>query len=207
MRARLDEGQRFLILCIVCGLCCGLVAVAFHLSIHFVFESLWERAQSIGAPYFAWIMICAPALAGLIVGLSIKFFAPSAAGSGIPQTRAAYYNDGGRIPLMAAVWRFVLGTLYIGLGNSLGREGPTAHMSSAIASSFGRWAFRDGQRSRAMVPVGMAAGLAAAFNAPLAAITFVFEEVVDNFSMRALGGIVVAVVIAAPSPPSSSSSR
>lgn len=197
MRARLDEGQRFLVLCIVCGLCCGFVAVAFHLAIHFIFENLWTQAKSFGDPYFAWVMISAPALAGLIVGLAIKFFAPSAAGSGIPQTRAAYYNDGGNIPLMAAVWRFLLGTLYIGFGNALGREGPTAHMSSAIASSFGRWAFRDGRRSRAMVPVGMAAGIAAAFNAPLAAITFVFEELLDNFSMRALGGIVVAVVIAA----------
>lgn len=197
MRARLDEGQRFLILCIVCGVCCGFVAVGFHLAIHLLFETLWSRASGIGGASFYWIMISAPALAGLLVGLSIKFFAPSAAGSGIPQTRAAYYNEGGKIPLMAAVWRFLLGTLYIGLGNSLGREGPTAHMSSAIASSLGRWAFRDGRRSRAMVPVGMAAGVAAAFNAPLAAITFVFEELLDNFSMRALGGIVVAVVIAA----------
>ncbi|MDA1005571.1 MAG: chloride channel protein [Verrucomicrobia bacterium] len=197
MRARLDEGQRFLILCIVCGVCCGFVAVAFHLSIHFIFEALWSRAQGFGGASAICIMIAAPAVAGLVVGLAIKFFAPSAAGSGIPQVRAAYYNEGGRIPLMAAVWRFVLGALYIGFGNALGREGPTAHMSSAIASSLGRWAFRDGQRSRAMVPVGMAAGFAAAFNAPLAAITFVFEELLDNFSMRALGGIVVAVVIAA----------
>ena len=197
MRARLDEGQRFLILCIVCGVCCGLVAVGFHLSIHWVFETLWSRAQSFGQPYFTWVMICAPALAGLLVGLAIRFFAPDAVGSGIPQTRAAYFNEGGNIPFPAAIWRFILGTLYIGLGNSLGREGPTAHMSSAIASKIGRWAFRDGRRSRAMVPVGMAAGIGAAFNAPLAAITFVFEELLDNFSMRALGGIVVAVVIAA----------
>ena len=197
MRARLDDGQRFLILCIVCGVCCGFVAVGFHLSIHYVFEALWSRAQSFGQPYFIWVMISAPALAGLVVGLAIRFFAPGAAGSGIPQTRAAYFNEGGNIPLSTAVWRFVLGTLYIGFGNSLGREGPTAHMSSAIASKIGRWAFRDGQRSRAMVPVGMAAGIGAAFNAPLAAITFVFEELLDNFSMRALGGIVVAVVIAA----------
>ena len=197
MRARLDEGQRFLILCIVCGVCCGFVAVGFHLAIHHLFAALWSQAQNLGQPYFVWVMISAPALAGLVVGLAIRFFAPSAGGSGIPQTRAAYYNEGGNIPFSAAVWRFVLGTLYIGLGNSLGREGPTAHMSSAIASKLGRWAFRDGRRSRAMVPVGMAAGIGAAFNAPLAAITFVFEELLDNFSMRALGGIVVAVVIAA----------
>jgi CIC family chloride channel protein len=197
LRARFDEGQRFLVFCIVCGLLCGLVAVAFHLSIHFVFESLWTYAQRQGSPRFMWIMIASPAVAGLLVGLAIRFLAPSAAGSGIPQTRAAFYNDDGRIPLSAAFWRFILGVLYIGFGNALGREGPTAHISSSIASALGRWGFRDNRRARAMVPVGMAAGIAAAFNAPLAAITFVFEELLDNFSMRALGGIVVAVVISA----------
>ncbi len=71
---------------------------------------------------------------GLVVGLSVHFFAPDAAGSGIPQAKAAYYNRGGKVHGMSAVWRFVLGSIYVGLGNSLGREGPTIHMSAAIAS-------------------------------------------------------------------------
>jgi len=197
MRARLGVSERYLVLCMLCGVLCGLVAVGFHFSIHHLFEFLWHRAESFGSPSFEYVMVAAPTLAGLLVGIVIHFFAPGAAGSGIPEVRAAYYNANGKIPLGDAVWRFILGSLYIGLGNSLGREGPTAHMSSAIASRLGRWAFRDTRRARAMVPVGMAAGIAAAFNAPLAAITFVFEELLDNFSVRALGGIVVAVVIAA----------
>ena len=82
---------------------------------------------------------------------------------------------------MAGVWRYLLSLLYLGFGNSLGREGPIAHMSSSISSALGRWGFRDRQRARSMVPVGMGAGLAAAFNAPLSAITFVFEQLMDNF--------------------------
>lgn len=93
--------------------------------------------------------------------------------------------------------RFVLGSLYVGLGNSLGREGPTVHVSAAVASRIGRWAFKDPARVQSMLPVGMAAGIAAAFNAPLSALTFVFEELLDNFSMKAMGGMVVVVVIAA----------
>ncbi len=197
MRARLSASHRFLILCILCGILCGMVAVAFHLGIRFVFEGIYYRAQSFGSPYFAWVMITAPAFAGLVVGLAIHGIAPSAAGGGIARIREAYFNKDGHIPFLAGVWRFLLSLLYLGFGNSLGREGPVVHISSAISSTLGRWGFRDRKRARSMLPVGVGAGLAAAFNAPLSAITFVFEQLLDSFSIRALGGIVLAVVAAA----------
>lgn len=197
MRRRFSDGQRFLVLCVVAGFLCGLAAVAFHLCIHHLFEWLWRRAESSDPRVSCAILLGAPTLAGLVVGIGVRFFAPDAAGSGIPQTKAAYYNTGGRISARSGIWRFALGSLYVGLGNSLGREGPTVHFSSAIASRIGRWAFRDPARVQSMLPVGMAAGIAAAFNAPLSALTFVFEELLDNFSMKAIGGMVVAVVIAA----------
>ena len=197
MRRRFSDGQRFLVLCLLTGLACGLAAVAFHWSIHHLFDWLWSFATSRPPLQSATILLAAPTLAGLLVGIVVRNFAPAAAGSGIPQTKAAYYNRGGKISSRAGIWRFILGSLYVGLGNSLGREGPTVHISAAISSRIGRWAFRDASRVQSMLPVGMAAGIAAAFNAPLSALTFVFEELLDNFSMRALGGMVVAVVVAA----------
>jgi len=197
LRGRFNDGQRFLLLCIISGLLCGLAAVGFHLTIHHLFEWLWTWAAGGDWARFCAIMITAPTVAGLVVGLAVRFIAPEAAGSGIPQTKAAYFNHGGRVSTRSGLFRFVLGSLYVGLGNSLGREGPTVHFSAAISSRIGRWAFRDPARVQSMLPVGMAAGIAAAFNAPLSALTFVFEELLDNFSMKALGGMVVAVVIAA----------
>ena len=197
MRARFSDGQRFLLWCLFVGLLCGLAAVGFHWGIHSLFTTLWNFASKLPTPWFATVMIVAPSFGGLIVGISVKKYAREAAGSGIPQTKSAYYNHGGHISGASGIWRWLLGMIYIGLGNSLGREGPTVHFSSAIASRTARWAFRDPERQRAMIPVGMAAGIAAAFNAPLSALTFVFEELLDNFSMRALGGMVVAVVVAA----------
>lgn len=93
--------------------------------------------------------------------------------------------------------RFLLGVLSIGSGMSLGREGPTVHICATIASKVGQLFGLAKPRVQAMVPVGMGAGIAAAFNTPLAAITFVFEELLDDFSSKALGGILIAVVIAA----------
>lgn len=209
MRSRFTTPQRFLLLCMVAGVLCGLTAVSFHLCIHFVFHTLFEFARPLAGSLegeemgsrgwlrFFVIMTFAPALGGLIVGLMIRYVAPSAVGSGIPQTKLAYYRKFGVIRLSEGVWRFILGTVFIGLGNSLGREGPTVHICSAIASKLGQLFGLAKLRVQAMVPVGMAAGIAAAFNAPLSAITFVFEELLDDFSTKALGGIVLAVVIAA----------
>jgi len=197
MRARFSDAQRFLALCVLVGLLCGLMAVAFHFTIHHLFDWVWHQAQGQEPLRFCAIMLGAPTLGGLLVGLGVRFYAPEAAGSGIPQTKAAYYNAGGKILVKTGVMRFVLGSLYVGLGNSLGREGPTVHVSAAISSRIGRWAFNDPARVQSMLPVGMAAGIAAAFNAPLSALTFVFEELLDNFSMKAIGGMVLAVVVAA----------
>jgi CIC family chloride channel protein len=197
MRARLDDRQRFLFLCILCGLICGLVGVGFHIAIHGLFGMVWELARSQSFRGFVAIMLLAPTLGGLLVGIAVQKWAPQCAGSGIPQTKAAYFNKGGNISARTGIWRFILGTLYVGLGNSLGREGPTVHVSAAVASKIGRWGFRDPARKQAMVPVGVAGGIAAAFNAPIAAIMFVFEELLDDFSTKALGGVAIAVVIAA----------
>ena len=198
MRIRFDDRQRFLMACVICGLLCGLLAVVFHLSIHYTFQQVWKFATiQVETWQFVAVMLTAPTVGGLICGLAICYGVPGAVGSGIPQTKEAYYNKGGRIQTHTGFWRVILGTLYVGLGNALGREGPMVHASSAIASRIGRFIFKDPERVRAMIPVGMAAGIGAAFNAPLSAITFVFEELLDNFSTKAIDGMVVAVVIAA----------
>ena len=196
MRGRFDDSQRFLMLSICAGAVCGLIGVSFHLAITGIFEALFGFFETLG--FWALpAMILSPAVAGLIVGLLIRYVSPTASGSGIPQTKAAYYQNFGVIKTSEAVWRFIIGTLSVAFGNSLGREGPTVHICSAASSKLGRLFGLGKLRVQAMVPVGMGAGIAAAFNAPIAAITFVFEELLDNFSSKALGGILIAVVVAA----------
>ena len=196
LRRRFNDTQRFAILCVLTGFCCALAAVLFHKAIGLVFGAVWGFANAF-EEYFHWILLAAPTLGGLIVGLLSSLMGPRALGSGIPQTKVAYYNDFGKISLWEGVQRFLLGVIFVGSGNSLGREGPTVHFCAAIASSLGR-AFRLARgRVQALVPVGMGAGIAAAFNAPLSAITFVFEELLQDFSTKALAGLVLAVVTAA----------
>ena len=195
LREHFDDSQRFILVCAIVGIACGLVAVCFHATIYWVFYVIVDFAQEQNSLIFSLFMGLTPVIGGLLVGYLIKIF-PNTSGSGIPQTKAAYHNHFGEISLKDGITRFFIGTISIGTGASLGREGPTVHICSSIASSLGRFFGLAKLRIQAMVPVGFGAGIAAAFNAPISAITFVFEELLDGFSTKALFGIVVAVVVA-----------
>lgn len=197
LRIHFDDAQRYLILCVIAGAVCGLVAVSFHFAIEWLFHGVLRLREEIGGATAWLVVLFSPCAGGLLAGLILTYVAPRAEGSGIPQVKQAFHNDFGTIRLRDGIWRFVAGAISIGSGNSLGREGPTVHICSAVASSLGRYFGLARRRVQAMVPVGMGAGLAAAFNTPISAITFVFEELLDDFSSKALGAILVAVVVAA----------
>lgn len=200
LRHHFTDTQRYLIIWIITGLACGVAAVAFHKSIdllfHFVREcSHWLGDGNVFLVYF--FLGLGPVIGGLLTGIILVYGEPSAGGSGIPRTKAQYYRDFGVMRLRESVYRFVVGTLSVGFGMSLGREGPTVHICSAIASSIGQAFGLAKKRVQAMVPLGMGAGISAAFNTPMAAVFFVFEELLGDFSSKSFFGIFVAVVIAA----------
>jgi len=197
LRFKMDDSKRFILICAFTGLVCGLIAVGFHVSISATFRLIWSLRNIAGPQNAWWVMPLFPALGGLIAGICIYTFAPSAAGSGIPQTKDIFYNKFGIFKARDILYRFVLGTIFCGFGNSAGREGPTVHLCSAAASVIGQKAGLAKSTIQSLVPVGMGAGIAAAFNSPLSAISFVFEELLESFRTRALGGILVAVIIAA----------
>lgn len=192
-----SENQRVFGLTLVIGVVCGLSAVAFHLAIRFAESNLIELA--IGAPGYSWIwfMILVPVLGGLVCGWLLQTVVPDARGSGIPQVKVAYIVKGGRMPFHVAVGKFFIGALQIGSGASLGREGPTVQICAGIAALFGRFAALSRQNLARLLPVGAAAGIAAAFNAPIAAVTFTIEEIVGDLDQTILSGVVVAAALAA----------
>ena len=192
-----NERQRLLAFTIVAGGVCGLAAVAFHLSIGMLQSLLIDRAvASSGHSWMVWTVLT-PALGGLVVGLGLYFLVPSAAGSGIPQVKAAYTFRNGQIPLKETVGKFVFCVLQLGSGASLGIEGPTVHICSGVASFLSRIARLSPKNQRRMTSVGMAAGIAAAFNAPIAAVTFTLEELIGSLDQTMLSGVIVAAALAA----------
>jgi CIC family chloride channel protein len=198
LRALPSERRRVFALTIVIGVLCGLAAVAFHLAIRATEQQLIGRAMS--APGYSWIWwtVLTPLLGGLLSGVLLQYVVPDARGSGIPQVKVAYAVKGGKLSFLhSTVGKFLVGTLQIGSGASLGREGPTVQICAGLASLLGRAAALSKDNLRRLLPVGVAAGIAAAFNAPIAAVTFTVEEVVGDLDQTVLSGVIIAAALAA----------
>jgi CIC family chloride channel protein len=191
------ERQRVFVLTIIVGVLCGTAAVAFHLTIRLLETNFVARAMN--APGRSWVFwtILTPTLGGLAGGVLLQYVFPEARGSGIPQVKVAYAVRGGKLRLRDAVGKFLVGAFQIGTGASLGREGPTVQICAGVASALGQASALSRDHLRRLLPVGAAAGIAAAFNAPIAAVTFTIEEIVGDLDQTVLSGVIVAAALAA----------
>jgi CIC family chloride channel protein len=186
----LTPAQLFLILSLLIGISSGLAVVCFRISIESV---RWTIFGSSLAPSFP-IVVLAPALTGLAVGVIATALVPSVRGSGVNHTKAAVYVYDGVIPFKTVVAKFASCALSLGGGHSLGPEDPSLQIGAGLASTVGRRLELSRQHLRLIAPVGAAAGLAAAFNSPITAVLFVIEEVIGTWSAVALGAVVLAAV-------------
>ncbi len=187
-RLRARDNQLFLSATVLIGVLAGLSAVLFTLCIERV--SHWFFGTS--PPTLRLLLV--PCIVGLLTGfLLVKFF-PDVRGSGVPQTEAAYHLAYGNIPFKVAIGKFITGVLCVGSGHSMGREGPSVQIGASIASTIGRWLHLSPERVRALVPIGGAAALSAAFNTPVAAVLFALEEIIGDLNAGIIGPTVVASV-------------
>ena len=194
---KLPKRTQTIVLTCIYGLFAGLVAVLFHLAIHGVFKLTFERFADINAKTFIIGSFFTIVLSSLAVGLLLTKFCPAASGSGIPQLKLTFWKDFGSTPWRVVWVKFIAGVLSIGGGCSLGREGPSVQIASGVASNLAGVLGEPKQNRRHAAAAGAAAGLAAAFNTPLAAITFVLEEIVQDLNSRFLGSILLASVLGA----------
>jgi CIC family chloride channel protein len=193
-----SETRVLFTLTVVVGCLSGLAAVGFHLSIDVVATHLLDPLLSRPLAQRVVLVPLLLILVGLIAGLLLDNVVPFARGSGIPEVKTAYvFGPGAQLSLRTVVGKFVLGALSIGSGFSLGREGPTVQICAAIGAAVGKATRRPSRVVKALISVGAAAGIAAAFNTPIAAITFAMEEVIGDLNQRLVGAIVVASVAAA----------
>ena len=186
------EDNFFLLLSVIIGLFAGLAVVCFRISIDFT--RLWLLGSGVN-PGPARIVIV-PTVAGLLLAFIVLRIFPRVKGSGVTQTKSAVYIYDGYIPFDTVIGKFLTCALAIGSGQSLGPEDPSLQMGAGIASALGRRLHLSREKVRLIAPVGAAAGLAAAFNAPISAVLFVIEEVIGTWSAGILGAVVLAAVAA-----------
>ena len=196
-RLRLPTNQKYFVLTVTIAIACGLVAVSYHVLIKLISANLIERVIAIQGPSRVFWMLVVPTAGGLTAGLLIHFFAPEARGSGIPQVKIAYSMNYGRVPIRVATAKAVISALCLGSGGSLGREGPTVQICAALAHTIARMFSIPRRKQMNQLPVGAAAAIAAAFNTPIAAVTFTLEEIIGDLNQKLAASIVIAAVISA----------
>lgn len=194
---RLPKRAHTILLTCIFGLAAGLAAVVFQLVIHWLFDIAFVQQSKRPFWEFALISLAVVLSTSLLAGWLLTRFCRDAAGSGIPQMKVTFWKDFGYVPWRTVWTKFLAGALTIGGGSSLGREGPSVHLAGGLASNIAGVLGEPKQTRRLAAASGAAAGLAAAFNTPLAAITFVLEEIVQDLNSRILGSILLASVIGA----------
>ena len=147
-----------------------------------------------------WALILTPTIFGLLAWLTTGALKPTR-GSGIPQVIAALEKPDPEfreknLSLGVSAGKLALTTLSLVGGASVGREGPTVHVGAALMHLFGRWfGFRDTREVSHFLLAGGAAGIAAAFNTPLAGVVFAIEELSGRFEHRFSGTLLTAVIV------------
>lgn len=194
---RLPPAARPVLRTALYGLAAGLAAVAFQAAIHFVYHHGLVTLAPLGWPRFLvgslLLVVGTAAFSSWLLGR----FCPEAAGGGIPRLKLAFWKDFGRSRHRLAPLKFLGSIIAVGGGSSLGPEGPALQIGGGLASSLAAATGEPPQRRRTATAAGAAAGLAAAFNTPLAAVTFVLEEIIGDLNSRLIGAILLAAVLGA----------
>ena len=190
------------VLSLVVGAASGLMGAVFRLSLGWaerLRDALVTWAHGEGVAGFLLVTVtCAAATA--IAAWLVRRFSPHASGSGIPHVEAVLREELPPAPFRLIPVKFLGGVLAIGSGLALGREGPSVQMGASLAHLVGTVFRRSWPDCRVLLAAGAGAGLATAFNAPIAGAVFVLEELVRRFETRiaiaALGASATAMSVA-----------
>ncbi|QLE51900.1 CBS domain-containing protein [Nostoc sp. C057] len=144
----------------------------------------------------AWLVLPVIGLVlGFLAGWMVDRLAPEAAGSGIPQVKASLANVPVNLSWRVAGVKLLSAIIAIGSGMTLGRQGPTVQVGAGLAAGMSRWVPTSPDHRRQMIAAGAGAGLAAAFNAPIAGVLFIVEELLQDLSGLTLGTAIIASFI------------
>ena len=190
------------LLSLLAGAAGGLVGVLFRLSLNLAERMrgaliTWAHGEAFGG-FLLVTAICAVASAA--AAWLVRRYSPQAAGSGIPHVEAVMRGEVPQAPYRLIPVKFFGGVLAIGSGLALGREGPSVQMGASMANLLGAAFHRNEDDCKMLLAAGAGAGLATAFNAPIAGAVFVLEELVRRFDTRitivTLGASAGAIAVA-----------
>lgn len=144
----------------------------------------------------AWLVLPTIGMCfGFLAGWLVQRLASEAAGSGIPQVKASLANAPINLSWRVAVVKLISAMMTLGAGLTLGRQGPTVQVGAGLAAGMSRLVPTSPEHRRQMIAAGAGAGLSAAFNAPIAGVLFIIEELLQDLSGLTLGTAIIACFI------------
>lgn len=201
VREQLERVQPFSLVLLACtvGLITGSGAIAFTELINLV---QWLALGSTALPLYVlpdlpWYRVFfAPAVGGLAVALLTFLLSCDTDGHGVPEVMEAVSLGSGKIRPQVALVKSLLSATTIGTGGSVGREGPIVHIGASLGSALGQVLRVSPNRLPMLAGCGVAGGIAAVFNAPIAGAFFALEVIMGNFAMPAFGPVMLSSVLA-----------
>jgi CIC family chloride channel protein len=198
-RLKLTPATEMLIYAVVIGILGGFGALLFKKLIFSLQDIFWGTSDMTPNSLFGvmWYRrLLMPVLGGVIVGPLIYFFAREARGHGVPEVMIAVITRNSIIRPVVVLVKTFASAISISTGGSVGREGPIVQIGAAIASSMGQLLRVRPVQLKTFVGCGVAAGIAATFNAPIAGALFSLELIVSDFGLSSFTPILVSAVAA-----------
>lgn len=190
--------HRFLLITLVLiGAFCGVLAVLFHDFVEFARHYLIGRSLEQHGVWRVILIVATPTIVFAILAWTIRRFAPRAVGANLARVRMAYNEDPSLLGPRAVTATFVATPISLGAGAPLGPEGPITVITAGFSAAIARWLRMPQKVVRGMIPIGVAAGIAAIFNTPITGVVFALEEILGNAERGILGGVLVGSVAAA----------
>jgi len=210
-----DRGQRLLggeptaliLLGAFVGIVSGFAAVAFVALVRGINTLVWGHRFGLSEvvpedvlahgddPSLPYLYPLGVVITGMVVVVFlVRRLAPSAGGHGVPEVMEAVARRGGLMKARVGFVKLIASSLNIGLGGSVGKEGPIVQVGAAFGSALGRFFGVHGRPVRTLVGCGAAAGIAAVFNAPIGGVMFALEIVIGSYSLSAFAPVLIASV-------------
>lgn len=178
---------------IVAWLLYNLIALFTNLVFYHQFSFVFRSARN---NHLGWWVIVMPVLGGLIVGIMAKFGTSKIRGHGIPEAMEAVLVSRSRIEPKVAILKPISAAIAIGTGGPFGAEGPIIQTGGALGSLIGQVMHTTAAERKVLLACGAAAGMAATFSTPIAAVILAIELLLFEFKSRSFIPLVIASTLA-----------